>query len=88
LKSADGFVVSVARLNWVGPDEVWFQRSSKAQPWRQLKALLGEELKPLILKEQEAKQDSVDAVPALQLRLLSIEGGKQERFQERKRPQL
>jgi hypothetical protein len=56
LESADRLAITVARVGWVGPAEVWFERSSSAQPWRQLKALLAAELQPLISREQEAKQ--------------------------------
>lgn len=55
-ESADRLGISIARVGRVGPAEVWFQRSSPAEPWRQLKTLLGEELKPLILREEQAKQ--------------------------------
>jgi hypothetical protein len=37
-------VVGVLPAGWVGPPEVWFDRTQHTDPWRQRKILLGEEV--------------------------------------------
>ncbi|GAQ86810.1 hypothetical protein KFL_003120160 [Klebsormidium nitens] len=53
--STTSTAATVVRRGWVGPAEVWFERTAVAEPWRQVKVLLGEDVVALQAKGEEAR---------------------------------